>query len=314
MTRLIVLTLLACLFVAAAPLPAQPAGAPFTVSESGRGYDSLVDAVASIGGGAGTILIAPGRYRQCAVQEAGRVSYVARQPGTVLFDGVVCEGKAALVLRGRSARVEGIDFQNMRVPDANGAGIRLEDGDLHVVQSLFRDGENGILAANDHDGNIRIEESTFSGLGRCPEDQGCSHAVYNSGEGALIVARSRFERGTGGHYVKSRGARVEIVDSSFDDSQGRGTNYMIDLSNGASGTIARNQFVQGADKENYSAFISVAPEGAEHSSAGLVITDNEAGLVPGLRRRTAFVADSSGDALTLAHNRLDPRIVSFERR
>jgi hypothetical protein len=314
MTRLIVLTLLACLFVAAAPLPAQPTGAPFTVSESGRGYDSLARAVDAIGAGAGTILIAPGRYRQCAVQEAGRVSYVARQPGTVLFDGAVCEDKAALVLRGRSARVEGIVFQNMRVPDANGAGIRLEDGDLHVVQSLFRDGENGILAANDHDGSIRIEESTFSGLGRCPEDQGCSHAVYNSGEGALIVARSRFERGTGGHYVKSRGARVEIVDSSFDDSQGRGTNYMIDLSNGASGTIARNQFVQGADKENYSAFISVAPEGAENSSEGLMITDNEAGLVPGLRRRTAFVADSSGEALTLAHNRLDPRIVSLERR
>ncbi len=313
-TRLIILTLLACLFVGAAPLPAQPADAPFTLGESGRGYDSLADAVDAIGGGAGTILIGPGRYRQCAVQEAGRIAYVARQPGTVVIDGVACEGKAALVLRGRSARVEGIVFQNVRVPDANGAGIRLEAGDLHVVQTLFRDGENGILVARDHDGTVRIEESTFSGLGSCPEDQGCSHAIYNSGEGALLVARSRFERGTGGHYVKSRGARIEVVDSSFDDSQGRATNYMIDLSNGATGIIARNLFVQGADKENYSAFISVAPEGAEHSSLGLTITDNEAGLVPGLRRRTAFVADASGEALTIAQNRLDPQIAPLERR
>ena len=314
MSRLILLTVLACMFVAAAPLPAQRAEAPFTVRENGRGYYSLADAVDSIGGGAATILIAPGRYRQCAVQEAGHVAFVARQPGTVVFDGAVCEDKAALVLRGRSARVEGLVFQNLRVPDANGAGIRLEDGDLHVVQSLFRNGENGILVAQDHEGTIRVEESTFSGLGQCPEDQGCSHAIYNSGVGALIVARSRFERGTGGHYVKSRGAHIEIVDSSFDDSQGRGTNYMIDLSNGASGTIARNLFVQGADKENYSAFISVAPEGVEHSSRGLAITDNEAGLVPGLRRRTAFVADASGDALILAHNRLDPLILPLERR
>ena len=66
------------------------------------------------------------------------------------------------MLGGRSARVEGIIFQNIRVADANGAGIRLEAGDLVVRESLFRDGENGILAANDHEGTIRIEQSTFS--------------------------------------------------------------------------------------------------------------------------------------------------------
>ena len=84
-------------------------------------------------------------------------TFVARQAGPVLFDGVSCEEKAALVLRGRSSRVEGIVFQNLRVPDANGAGIRLEDGDLVVRDSLFRNGENGILVANDHDGTIRVE-------------------------------------------------------------------------------------------------------------------------------------------------------------
>jgi hypothetical protein len=300
--------------IAASPLLAQTGAAPFTVEENGAGYGSLADAVAAIGGGSGTILIAPGTYRQCAVQRAGRIAYVAREPGSVVFDGVACEGKGALVLGGRSARVEGLVFQNIRVPDANGAGIRLEAGDLAVRESLFRDGENGILVANDHEGTIRVDQSTFSGLGLCPEDQGCSHSIYNSGSGALIVTRTRFERGTGGHYVKSRGARIEVTDSSFDDSAGTGTNYMIDLSNGATGTIARNVFVQGADKENYSAFIMVAPEGVEHSSAGLAVTDNEAGIVPGVARRTAFVADESGEAITIANNRLDPQIARFERR
>jgi len=305
---------LAGLVVAFAPLPAQTREAPFTIAETGRTFDRLVDAVAAIGNGSGTITIAPGTYRQCAVQDAGRVAYVAREPGTVIFDGVACEGKAALVLGGRSALVEGITFQNIRVPDANGAGIRLEAGDLTVRETLFRNGENGILVANDHEGTIRIEQSTFSGLGQCPEDQGCSHSIYNSGGGTLIVTRTRFERGTGGHYLKSRGARIEVTDSSFDDSAGTATNYMIDLSNGASGTIARNVFVQGADKENYSAFIMVAPEGVEHSSAGLSVTDNDARLVPGLRRRTSFVADESGEPITIADNRLDPQIARFERR
>src|SRR5688500_17119648 len=121
MTRLILTTLLACLFVAAMPVPAQPAPAPFTIRETGRSFASLADAVASIGGASGTILIAPGRYRQCAVQEAGDIAFVARRPGTALFDGVSCEGKAALVLRGHSATVQGLVFQNLRVPAANGA-------------------------------------------------------------------------------------------------------------------------------------------------------------------------------------------------
>ena len=314
MARLVIFTLIACMIVFVAPLSAQPAVAPFTIRESGQGFASLAEAVDAIGGGQGTILIAPGRYRQCAVQRGGRVSYLARRPGTAIFDGVACEGKAALVLGGRAAHVEGVVFQNIRVPDANGAGIRLESGDLTVSESYFRNGENGILAARDHGGTIRIDRSTFAGLGHCPEDEGCSHAIYNSGEGVLIVTRSRFERGTGGHYVKSRGPRIEVTDSSFDDSAGTATNYMVDLSNGAAGLISRNLFVQGANKENYSAFISIAPEGIEHSSAGLEVTDNEARLVPGLRRRTAFVADSSGEPLTLAGNRLDPSIAPLERR
>jgi hypothetical protein len=247
------------------------------------------------------------------VQNGGRVAYVARQPGSVVFDGVACEGKAALVLGGASARVEGLIFQNIRVEDSNGAGIRLESGDLLVRETLFRDGENGILVANDVRGTIRVDQSTFSGLGKDPDGSG-AHSLYIGDYGRLRVTNSRFERGTGGHYVKSRGERIEVSDSSFDDSQGNATNYMIDLSNGATGTIARNTFVQGANKENYSAFIMVAPEGTEHSSAGLAITDNEAGLVPGLQRRTSFVADESGQPLTIENNRLDPQIARFERR
>jgi Right handed beta helix region len=302
------------LALAVTPLLAQSAERPFLVRETGLAYSTLQDAVDAVGDGAGTILVAPGRYRQCAVQEAGAIAYVAARPGEAILEGKACEEKAALVLGGRSARVEGLIFQNVRVPDANGAGIRLEAGDLVVNRTVFRNGENGILAANDHEGTIRIERSTFSGLGRCPEDEGCSHAIYNSGSGTLIVARSRFERGTGGHYVKSRAARIEVTDSSFDDASGRGTNYMIDLPWGASGTIARNIFVQGRDKENYSALIAIAAEGEEHPSDGLVIANNDASLAPGMAAATVLVADFSGDALRLGPNRLGPRIARYERR
>ena len=58
----------------------------------------------------------------------------------------------------------------------------------------------------------------------------------------------------------------------------------------------------------------VAAEGRQHSSEGLAITQNEAGLVPGLQRRTSFVADESGQPLTIENNRLDPQITRLERR
>src|ERR1700748_3852380 len=84
--------------VLAAAVIAAPAmaadGGPFTVKETGKSYSHLQQAVSAIGNGDGEIVIAPGNYRQCAVQEGGRVAYLASQPGTVVFDGAACEGKA----------------------------------------------------------------------------------------------------------------------------------------------------------------------------------------------------------------------------
>jgi hypothetical protein len=304
---------LAVVALSATPLLAQGA-APFTVRETGQGFGSLQEAVSAIGQGRGTILIAPGRYRQCAVQEAGEITFAAAQPGTATFEREACEGKAALVLRGRSATITGLIFQNMSVPDRNGAGIRLEQGNLTVRESLFRNSEGGILSANDHAGRILVEQSTFSGIGACPDGGDCSHSIYIGEYGGLTVRRTRFERGTGGHYVKSRAARIEVTDSSFDDTGGRKTNYMIDLPAGATGTIARNTFVQGRDKENYSAMIVVAAEGAVNSSNGLTVADNDASLAPGQSHGTSLVADLSGDSIRVGANRLAPKIAKFERR
>ena len=104
------------------PLLAQ-GNAPFVIAETGDGYWRLDDAVRAIGNAEATIVIAPGTYRECAVQTAGIITFRAARSGSAIFDGGICEGKAALVLRGQGARIDGLIFQNMRVPDGNGAGI-----------------------------------------------------------------------------------------------------------------------------------------------------------------------------------------------
>jgi hypothetical protein len=299
--------------IVATPLGAQRGAEPFTVAETGETFRRLQDAVSAIGGGTGTIRIAPGRYRDCAVQEAGQVAFVAAEPGTAIFDAAICEGKATLVLRGRSARVEGLTFTHMEVEDGNGAGIRIEQGDLFVSESLFVDGQSGILSAVDPNGRIAIDRSTFSGLGIHPDGNG-AHSVYVGHYGGLTVTRTRFERGTGGHYLKSRAPRIEITDSSFDDSNGHTTNYLVDLPEGATGRIAGNIFVNGTAKENFSVMIAVAAEERANSSAGLLIEGNDVSVAPGFRWQTNFVADWSGDALILRNNRIAAGIRPFVRR
>lgn len=303
--------------VAAATLPAVPVfaqTAPYTVIETGKAYERLQDAVDAIGGGTGTIRFGSFRFADCAVQEAGAITYVAAVPGQAVLDGVACEGKAALVLRGRSANVEGLVFTNIRVPDFNGAGIRLEHGNLSVSQSWFRDSQQGILTADDRSATITIDKSTFSRLGTCEGGGGCAHSVYTGDYGALTVTRSRFEAGRGGHYLKSRSGRVSVLGCSFDDTNGRGTNYMIDLPGGATGKISGNWFVQGRDKENHSAFIAVAAEGRDHSSDGLVIDNNDARFAPGVSWGSTFVADWSGDKLAIGTNTLGRGLIRSDRR
>lgn len=293
---------------------AAHAQAPFFVQENGKGFPRLQDAVGSANGGDATIVIAPGTYRDCAVVTAGRVAFRARTSGSVIFDGGTCEGKAALVLRGADALVDGIVFQNMRVPDANGAGIRLEHGGLTVMNATFRNSEQGILTGDDMASTIRIDRSSFSGLGRCDRGLSCAHSVYVGHYARLYVTRSRFDRGRGGHYLKTRSAFVSATDNSFDDAGGHASNYIIDLCAGSTGLIARNIMVNGPDKENHSGFIVVAAEARDNSSAGLTITDNTATMAPGATYPTFFVIDFSHEPLKIAANHIGPGIKPFDQR
>lgn len=302
------------LVVTALPAAAQQARAPFTIAGTGDGFATLQEAVNRIGTGQGTIDIAPGTYRDCAVQDGGRIVYRAVQPGSVVFDGGICNDKATLVLDGQFARVEGIIFRNLRVNDGNGAGIRAQGGDLEVVNATFLDSQEGILGATDRPVRISIDRSTFAGLGQCDESTDCAHSIYLASPGQVTVTRSRFERGRGGHYVKLRTANVRIVDNSFDDTGGNNTNYMIDLPEGATGLIANNTFVQGARKENWSGLIVVAAEARTYPSAGLTVENNTASLAPGQRNSPAFVATKTREPLRIGANRLGPGIKPFEQR
>ena len=306
--------LAAAIALPTAVLMAQPVPNAFTVVESGRSFDTLQEAVNAVGNARATIRIAPGTYRQCAVQQEGVIVYEAAEPGSVTFAGRACEGKAALVLRGTGAEIRGLTFSNLRVADGNGAGIRLEKGALNVAYARFENSQQGILTADDPGAQIYITRSTFTGLGTCEDDAGCAHSLYVGDYGSLTVRESRFERGTGGHYLKARAGSVTIENNSFDDANGRTTNYMIDLPAGSVGRIADNWFVQGRDKENHSAFIALGAEDLLHPSDGLQVENNEARFVPGLSRSSVFLADWTGSKIVMKGNKIATGIKQYEQR
>jgi hypothetical protein len=285
---------------------------PFFIQETGKSFYRLDDAVKSVNGGDATILVAPGSYKDCATITQGRVAIRARTAGSVIFDGGICEDKATLVLRGADAMIDGVIFQNDRVRDGNGAGIRLEHGNLTIMNATFRNSEEGILTADDPNGVIRVDRSTFSGLGRCDRGLSCAHSLYVGHYGKLFVTRTRFERGLGGHYLKSRAAYNEATDNSFDDSQGHASNYIIDYPSGTTGLVARNIMVQGPDKENHSGFVVIAAEERANPSAGLTITGNTATKAPGNAYNMTFVIDFSHEPLKISDNHLGPGIKPFE--
>lgn len=98
--------------------------------------------------------------------------------------------------------LQNLDFTGARVPDRNGAGIRLEPkGQLTVAQCRFHHNPTGILTANDPNGELHVVDSEFADNGATA---GLSHNLYVGSIGKLTVTGSYFARARVGHPLKTR--------------------------------------------------------------------------------------------------------------
>ena len=194
---------LACLVAAA--VTAAPATAR-TITVGPPGAASFADAVRTAQDG-DTVHLPPGTYYECAVINQRNLVIEGEGAASVLTD-TVCEGKAMLVARGNGLTVRNLVLARARVPDANGAGIRLEGQGLTVDRVVFRNDEVGVLAG---DGStIVLRDSTFEGGGR--PAPGPTAAVM-AGQAALLrVERCTFT-GVAGAQIATGARRTEILGS-----------------------------------------------------------------------------------------------------
>ena len=82
-----------------------------------------------------------------------------------MLTDATCEGKAVLVARGDGLRVRNLVLARARVPDGNGAGIRLEGQGLTLDGVRFRNDEVGVLAGAGGAGSVVVRDCVFEGGG-----------------------------------------------------------------------------------------------------------------------------------------------------
>ncbi|MDT3670701.1 MAG: hypothetical protein ROZ37_10240 [Aromatoleum sp.] len=219
-----------------------------------------------------TVEILPGEYRgDVAVwnQKQLTIRGVGERP-VLIAEGASAEGKAIWVIRNGDFRIQNVEFRGARVPDGNGAGIRLERGRLHVSGSAFVDNQNGILTGNDSDTELRIDDSLFA---EAPRNAPLPHLLYAGRIARLEVSGSRFHRGYEGHLIKSRARYNDIRYNLIHDGPGGEASYEIDFPNGGVAFVVGNVIGQSAATQN-PVVVAYGAEGRVWPDSGLYLSHN----------------------------------------
>ncbi len=206
-----------------------------------------------------TIAIEASEYRgDVAVWTANRLKIIGTGGRPHLkAEGRAAEAKAICVIRGNDTLVENIEFSGAKVPDRNGAGIRLEGRNLVLRNDFFHDNETGVLTGVNPSSEVLIEHCEFANNRK---GEGLSHNVYIGAIGKLTVKQSYLHHAITGHNLKSR-AVINVISGNriADETDGRAS-YVVEFPNGGQVLMTSNVIQKGDGAENR-AMISYGAEG-----------------------------------------------------
>lgn len=259
----------------AAPAGAFPAS-PLEVGRTLRVGPSAEYATPSAAAAAArdgdTIEIAAGEYRgDAAVWRANRLKIigVGGRPH-IKADGRNAEGKAVWVIKGENTQIDNVEISGARVPDKNGAAIRLEGRNLILRNSYFHDGENGILTSPNDRSEVLIDRCEFARNGN---GEGYTHNVYIGAIAKLTVRQSYLHHAVGGHNLKSRAAISLVSDNRLADEGDGRASYEADFPNGGQVVLAFNVIQKGPAATN-STLVSYGAEGLSTGKNSFVAKGN----------------------------------------
>jgi hypothetical protein len=254
---------------------------------------------------AATMSVGPGKTyaAPCAAIAASRPNDVIEIAGGVTYSANVCaittnnltirgvngrpridaaganaQGKAIWVVQGNNVVIENVEMLGAKVPDQNGAALRLEGTHFTLRGSFIHDNENGILSGVNTASNIVIENTEFghNGLGT-----GYTHNVYIGTAGSLTFRGNYSHDANAGHNLKSRALVNTIAYNRFSStpdgqtgSTARGKpSYEIDLPNAGTSYVIGNIIEQPAGNSN-PALLAYGEEGASNPGHDLYVVNN----------------------------------------
>lgn len=195
-------------------LAAVPARARTLAVGPDQEFDKPSLAIAAAAEG-DTVMIEPGTYYDCATWAANSITVAGRAPGVVLTD-TMCGAKAILVIQGDDTIVRDLTLARARVPDGNGAGVRLEGQSLLLQRVQFVNNEVGMIAGIGGPGTIRVEQCRFEGGGVAGDRP--SVALSVGPVATLQVAQSVFT-GVKGSQVGSSAMQTELTGNRIETSR-----------------------------------------------------------------------------------------------
>jgi len=271
--RLALPMLLLALAQCALPIAAGPAVARTLEVGETREFKMPSEAIRAAKDG-DRVVIDPGEYFDCAVVSANNLTIEGAKPdASAVMTDKTCQGKALLVTTGKGITLRNLTLQRARVPDNNGAGIRVEGANLTIERVKFINNQNGILAANNPESTITIRDSEFLRNGFCSP---CAHGIYVNQVKLLRIERSRFADTRRAHHIKSRALRTEIIGVETRDGDSGTASYHIEIPNGGSVVVRDSTMQKGPQAENRSAMIMIGAEGVSQPTREITIENNTA--------------------------------------
>jgi hypothetical protein len=176
----------------------------------------------------------------------------------------------AMIDEGGNVTIAGFDISGVTVPDANGAAVRYEYGNLKLNDVYFHNNQDGILGAPDPTGSITIDRSEFASNG--VGGSGGTHDIYIGAVASFTLTNSYIHDAIQGHEVKSRAANNTITNNRIFDNQSPAS-YSIDLPNGGNATITGNLIQQGPNSPNQN-IIAYGEEGLAYASNAVTFSGN----------------------------------------
>jgi hypothetical protein len=192
--------------------------------------------------------------------------------------GAQAGGKGIWVVAGHNVIVENVEMFGAKVPDKNGAALRLEGNNFTLRKAFLHDNENGILSGANPNSDIVIEYSEFGHNGY---GDGYSHNLYIGKVKSLTFQYSYSHDAHVGHNLKSRAMTNTIAYNRFSSTPPGGTgstasgepSYEIDLPNAGTSYVIGNVIEQPAKNQNPN-MLAYGEEGASNPGKDLYVINN----------------------------------------